>query len=91
MAETTSEVTYSMRPWPNGWLRSGALPASLVPIIVMMLDRASLKLLTASVMMAMEFDMKPTAALKPTRTRFARMLRMLVLITVDSRLDFFMK
>ena len=57
-------------------------------MIVMMLERASLKLLTASVMMAMELDMKPTAALKPTRTRFARMLRMLVLMTMDSRLDF---
>ncbi len=69
-------------------MRSGALPASLVPIIVMILDKASLKLLTASVMMAMELDMNPTVALKPTRTRFARMLRMLVLMTVDSRLDF---
>ena len=57
-------------------------------MMVMMLERASLRLLTASVMMAMELDMKPTAALKPTRTRFARMLRMLVLMTVDSRLDF---
>lgn len=54
----------------------------------MMLERASLKLLTASVMMAMELDMNPTVALKPTRTRLAKMLRMLVLMTVDSRLDF---
>lgn len=60
-------------------------------MIVIMLDKASLKLLTASVMMAIELDMKPTVALKPTRTRFAKMLRMLVFITVDSRLDFFMK
>lgn len=60
-------------------------------MMVMMLERASLRLLTASVMMAMELDMKPTAALKPTRRRLARMLRMLVLMTVDSRLDFFMK
>ena len=90
MAETTSEVTYSMRPWPKGWSRSGALPASLVPIIVTTLERASLKLLTASVMIAIELDMKPTVALKPTRTRFARMLMMLVLTTVCSR-RFFMK
>ena len=60
-------------------------------MMVIMLDKASLKLLTASVMMAIELDMKPTVALKPTRTRFAKMLRMLVFITVDSRLDFFMK
>lgn len=57
-------------------------------MMVMMLERASLRLLTASVMMAMELDMNPTVALKPTRTRFARMLRMLVLMTMDSRLDF---
>lgn len=60
-------------------------------MMVMILERASLKLLIASAMMAMELDMKPIAALKPTRTRLARMLRMLVLMTVDSRLDFFMK
>ena len=54
----------------------------------MILDKASLKLLTASVIIAIELDMKPTVVLKPTRTRFARMLRMLVLMTMDSRLDF---
>ena len=67
---------------------SGALPASLVPIMVTMLDRASLRLLMASEMIAMEFDIKPTVALKPTKMRLARILMILVLITVDSRLVF---
>lgn len=57
-------------------------------MMVMILERASLRLLTASVMMAMELDMKPITALNPTRTRLARMLMILVFTTVDSRLDF---
>ena len=64
---------------------SGALPASLVPMMVMMLDKASLRLLTASVMIAMEFDIKPTRALKATSIRFAMILMILVLMTVCSR------
>ena len=57
-------------------------------MMVMILERTSLRLLTASVMMAMELDMKPITALNPTRTRLARMLMILVFTTVDSRLDF---
>lgn len=56
--------------------------------MVIILESASLKLLTASVMMAMELDIKPTAALKATSTRLAKILMMLVLTTVDSRLVF---
>lgn len=59
-------------------------------MIVTMLERASLRLFTASEMMAMELDMKPTTALKPTKIRLARMLMMLVLMTVDSRFLFMM-
>ena len=57
-------------------------------MMVMILDRASLRLLMASVMMAMEFDMKPTRALNPTRIKFAMMQIILVLMTVFSRLVF---
>ena len=57
-------------------------------MMVTMLERASLRLFTASEMMAMELDMKPTTALKPTKIRLARMLIMLVLMTVDSRFLF---
>ena len=57
-------------------------------MMVTMLERASLKLFTASEIMAMELDMKPTTALKPTKIRLARMLMMLVLMTVDSRFLF---
>lgn len=65
---------------------SGALPASLVPIMVIILERASLKLLTASEMMAMELAIKPTKALKPTKTRLEIILMRLVFMTMDSRL-----
>mgnify|MGYP007057926296 CR=1 FL=1 len=41
-------------------------PASLVPTMVTMEDKASVALLTPSRMMAMEWDMNPTAILKAT-------------------------
>lgn len=59
-------------------------------MIVTILERASLRLFTASEMMAMELDMKPTTALKPTKIRLARMLMILVLMTIDSRFLFMM-
>ena len=55
-------------------------------MMLMMLERASLKLLIVSEIMAMEFAMKPTKALKPTKTRLARILITLVFMTVNSRL-----
>ena len=58
--------------------------------MVTMLEGVSLRLFTASEMMAMELDIKPTVALKPTKMRLARILMMLVLITVDSRFLFIM-
>ena len=50
-----------------------------------MLDKASLRLFTASRIMEIEFAMKPTNALNPARITFAAILIMLVLITIDSR------
>ena len=60
-----NEVIYSILPYPYGCFLFGALPASFVPTIVIILDNASLKLLTASEIIAIEFASNPTNALKP--------------------------
>ena len=59
-------------------------------MIVMMPDGASLRLLMASEIIAIEFERKPTVALKPMRIKFAQMLMRLVLTTTFSRWGFMM-
>ena len=61
-------VIYSIRPWPNGCSLSAPLAANFVPTIVNTEDNTSVKLFTASRMMAMELDARPTIILKITRT-----------------------
>ena len=52
--DTTRPETYSIRPWPKGWSRSGALAARWKPRSVTTEDPASERLLKASAVMAME-------------------------------------
>ena len=73
-------LKYSMRPWPKGCLRSAGRSESLVPTMVMMLDRASLRLFTASITMATLLANKPTAALKAASSTLVTMPTQLVLI-----------
>ena len=61
-------VIYSIRPCPNGCSLSAPLAANFVPTIVNTEDNTSVKLFTASRMMAMELDARPTIILKITRT-----------------------
>ena len=68
-----------------GFFLSGALPASFVPTIVIILERASLVLLMASDTMEIEFARSPTVALKPAKIILDTMLIMLVLTTIFSR------
>ena len=64
----------------------GSLPASLVPTIVIIEDRASERLLTASKVTAMEPDTIPTNALKDARNTLAMMPIILVFIMTLSLL-----
>ena len=61
-------VIYSIRPCPNGCSLSAPFAASFVPTIVNTDERTSVKLFTASRMMAIELDARPTIILKITRT-----------------------
>ena len=63
------DVKYSILPCPYGCFLSGAFSESFVPTIVIIEDSASLKLFTASKIMAIEFTKKPTVALNATKMR----------------------
>ena len=82
----TRAVRYSGRPCPNGCFLSAGFPASFVPTIVITEERASLRLFTESIMMAIEFVKKPTAALNAERNIFAAIPIILVLTIMLSRL-----
>ena len=56
-------LKYSIRPCPNGCSRSAGLVESLAPTMVMRLESTSLRLLTASMIIATEPAIAPTAAL----------------------------
>ena len=73
-------LKYSMRPKPNGCLRSAGRSESFVPTMVMTLDSASLRLFTASMMMAMLLARMPTKALKAAKRTLATMPMTLVRI-----------
>ena len=64
-------LKYSIRPKPNGCFLSAGLWDSFVPIMVMTLESASLRLLIASITMATELAKRPTAALKPAKRTLA--------------------
>ena len=64
-------LRYSTLPCPNGCFLSGLRLAILVPIIVIIEDRTSLRLLTASRVIAIELVKAPIAALKAARNRLA--------------------
>ena len=78
MIEMIAALRYSVRPWPIGCFLSGALPASFVPMMVMRDDSASLRLLTASITTATEWDAMPTKALNAARNTLAIMPVILV-------------
>ena len=84
-----SEVIYSIRPWPYGCCLSGARDANFVPAIVMILDKASLKLFIASITIAIELASTPTNALNNANTIFDIILIILVLKTIFSLFFFF--
>ena len=73
-------LKYSMRPKPKGCFLSAGRWESLVPTMVMTLDSASLRLLTASITMATLLARIPTAALKPANSTLAIMPIQLVRI-----------
>ena len=64
----TMVVIYSIRPWPKGCSLSARLPASFVPIIVNTDDKISVRLLTASRMIAIELADRPIIILRVTST-----------------------
>ena len=70
--DTSRPDTYSMRPWPKGWLGSGFWPAILNPIRVMMEEPASERLLKASAVMAMELLTVPARNFPAKRQRFRK-------------------
>ena len=73
-------LKYSTRPKPKGCSRSAGRSESFVPMIVMTLDSASLRLLTASITMATLLARMPTAALKAARSTLAIIPMILVRI-----------
>ena len=62
---------YSILPYPKGCFLSGSFAESFAPIIVMIDDIASLKLFTASIVIATELENIPTNALNADNMRFA--------------------
>ena len=86
MAAMIIDEKYSILPYPYGWDSSGAFPASFAPIIVMIDDNASVRLLTASNVIAIELTSIPMVALNATNIRFTTMPIMLV-FTIFSCLD----
>ena len=86
MAAIMTDEKYSIRPYPYGCSLSGAFPASFAPIIVIIEDNASVRLLTASKVIAIEFVANPTNALKITSIILTIIPIMLVL-TIISCLD----
>ena len=71
--DTTRPETYSIRPWPKGWSRSGRWAASLNPSRVTTEAPASERLLKASAVMAMEPLMRPARHLPAKSSRFSAM------------------
>ena len=79
-----NEVIYSTLPCPKGCCLSAFFLASLVPTMVITEERASLRLLTASRITAVEFAAKPTIALKTTSTMLAAMpIRLTLTISLE--------
>ena len=71
--DTTRPETYSSRPWPKGWSRSGSLAARWKPRSVTTEDPASERLLKASAVMAMEALRNPARSLQAKSRRFKAM------------------
>ena len=66
-------LKYSTRPKPKGCSRSAGRSESFVPTIVITLERASLRLFTASIMIATLLAKIPTTALNAANNTFATM------------------
>ena len=64
-------LKYSMRPNPKGCSRSAGRCDSFVPMMVMTLERASLRLFTASITTATLLAMMPTTALNAANKTLA--------------------
>ena len=78
-------LKYSIRPKPKGCLRSAGRCESFVPTIVMTLESASLRLFTASIMIATELARMPTVALKPANNTLAAIPIQLVRMICELR------
>ena len=85
IAAMITDEKYSILPYPYGCSLSGAFPASLVPMIVIIDERASVRLFTASRVMAIEFTSIPIVALNATRIRFTTMPITLVFTILSCR------
>ena len=71
-------LKYSIRPKPKGCSLSAGRCESFVPMMVMTLERASLRLFTASITMATLLAMMPTTALNAASSTLATMPMTLV-------------
>ena len=68
--DTTRPETYSSRPCPKGWPRSGAWAESLKPSRVTTEEPASERLLAASAVMAMDPVARPASSFPPNSSTF---------------------
>jgi hypothetical protein len=75
-----TDEKYSILQYQYGCFLSGFLAESFVQIIVTIEETTSLKLFTASRIIAIEFDITPTIALKITKTMFVIIQYILTLI-----------
>ena len=82
ITEIITAVKYSILPCPYGCSLSGTLLASLVPIIVIIEENESVKLFTASKIIAIEFVKIPTINLKITRNILTIIPNILVFIII---------
>jgi hypothetical protein len=62
---------YSIRPWPKGCERLAGFSLNFVPTIVITDESASLRLFTASMIIAIELANNPTTALNEARKMLA--------------------
>ena len=69
----TMALRYSIRPCPKGCLRSAGRAEYRVPMMVTTDENTSLRLLTASITIAMEPAKNPTTALKEANSTLDKM------------------
>ena len=72
-AATARPVMYSTRAWPKGWSSSAGFSARRKPSRVSTEPEASVRLLTASAVMATEPEIRPMTSLAANRPMFSAM------------------